>query len=89
MLVGYARVSSQDQNLELQQDALREAGCERIFTDKASGTTTSRPGLDRMLGELRDGDAFVVWKLDRVGRSVRHLVEFTEDLRDQGVEFGV
>jgi len=75
MLVGYARVSTPDQNLALQCDALQQAGCDRLFTDVASGVQTDRPGLVDALAFLRAGDSLVVWKLDRLGRSLKDLIE--------------
>ena len=87
MLIGYARVSKQEQNLSLQRDALKNTGCERIFTDKVTGATTSRSGLDKTIDVLRDGDTLVVWKLDRLGRSLSHLVEMVNQLKEQGVGF--
>jgi DNA invertase Pin-like site-specific DNA recombinase len=75
MLVGYARVSTADQNLDLQRDALRLAGVDRVFTDQASGRKDDRPGLAAALAALQAGDVLVVWKLDRLGRSLKHLVE--------------
>jgi DNA invertase Pin-like site-specific DNA recombinase len=87
MLIGYARVSTQDQNLELQQKALLDAGCEKIFDDKVSGSRSERPGLTQALGILRDGDTLVVWKLDRLGRSVKHLVDLVGELDELGVHF--
>jgi DNA invertase Pin-like site-specific DNA recombinase len=87
MLIGYARVSTQDQNLSLQQDALKKAGCQKIFSDKASGSSDTRPGLEKALEVLRAGDTLVVWKLDRLGRSLSHLVEFVNDLKDKRVGF--
>ena len=87
MLIGYARVSTEDQNLDLQQDALTHAGCERIFVDKASGVRTDRPGLGEALSHLRPGDSLVVWKLDRLGRSVRDLIEFVGALRQREINF--
>jgi DNA invertase Pin-like site-specific DNA recombinase len=87
MLIGYARVSTQDQNLELQRKALNDAGCEKIFDDKVSGSRSERPGLAQALGILRDGDTLVVWKLDRLGRSVKHLVDLVGELEGQGVNF--
>jgi DNA invertase Pin-like site-specific DNA recombinase len=75
MKVGYARVSTHDQNLSLQKDALKKAGCEKILHDKASGVKTERPGLQETLEYLRDGDSLVVWRLDRLGRSLQHLIE--------------
>ncbi len=70
MLIGYARVSTQEQNLDLQLEALTKAGCTKIFDDKISGSRTERPGLNKVLEILREGDTLVVWKLDRLGRSV-------------------
>ena len=80
MLVGYARVSTSDQNLDLQKDALNKAGCLKIFEDKISGNCAKRPGLDKALEMLREGDTLVVWKLDRLGRSVKGLVDLVSDL---------
>jgi DNA invertase Pin-like site-specific DNA recombinase len=85
MLLGYARVSTLDQRLDLQQDALRSAGCERIFTDTASGAKTARLGLTAALEEGRAGDILVVWKLDRLGRSLTHLVETVQTLAARGI----
>lgn len=87
MLIGYARVSTDDQNLDLQRDALEGAGCERIYQDKLSGSKTVRPGLDEALSQLRQGDVFVIWKLDRLGRSVKGLVDFVSELESRGVQF--
>ena len=75
MYVGYARVSTQDQTLDLQQDALEKIGCTKIFTDTASGAQRERPGLEKALSFLRPGDTLVVWRLDRLGRSLKHLLE--------------
>jgi DNA invertase Pin-like site-specific DNA recombinase len=80
MKIGYARVSTRDQNLDLRADALKQAGCERIYRDVASGSKTARPALDELLGQLRTGDVLVIWKLDRMGRSLAHLVELVGDL---------
>src|SRR5665213_4142394 len=85
--IGYTRVSTDDQNPELQTDALLAAGCQRVFTDHASGAKTSRPELERLLDHLRPGDVLVVWRLDRLGRSMRHLVGLIEDLADRDVGF--
>lgn len=87
MLVGYARVSTIDQNLDLQQDALKEVGCERIFTDIASGVQDSRQGLREALNYLRSEDTLVVWKLDRLGRSLKHLIETVNALADKSISF--
>ena len=87
MRIGYARVSTLDQNLDLQEDALKAAGCEKIYTDKSGGTRAERSGLGRALADLRAGDRLVVWKLDRLGRSLRHLIETVTALRDRGVGF--
>ncbi len=87
MLIGYARVSTSDQRLDLQQDALRGAGCERIFTDIVSGAKTERLGLTAALDACRAGDILVVWKLDRLGRSLAHLVATVEDLAGRSVGF--
>lgn len=87
-VIGYARVSTTDQNPELQQSALREAGAERIFTDHGvSGSTASRPELDKCLDHLREGDVLTVWKLDRLGRNTRHVLDVVEQLHARGVGF--
>ncbi len=85
VLVGYMRVSTADQNLALQRDALESAGCERLYEDTCSGAVTDRPGLARALDQLRAGDALVVWKLDRIGRSLGHVVELMAGLQAQGI----
>src|SRR3954447_13282721 len=87
MLIGYARVSTLDQTLALQQDALTAAGCEHIYTDTVSGSVTERPGLTQALSHLRAGDTLVVWRLDRLGRSLPHLIETVSALVRQGVGF--
>lgn len=87
MLIGYARVSILDQNLDLQLQALQAAGCGRVFDDRASGTVATRPGLANALDVMREGDVFVVWKLDRLGRNVGHLVGFVEALHHRGIQF--
>ncbi|WP_076259248.1 recombinase family protein [Intrasporangium flavum] len=86
-LVGYARVSTLEQDAALQRDALQAAGCQRIFTDKASGKLEHRPALDAMLEQLRPGDTVVVWRLDRLGRSLRHLIHTVQILESRGVAF--
>ena len=87
MLVGYARVSTPGQEFDLQRDALRLAGCERFYTDVASGTKAARPGLAEALEYLRAGDTLVVWRLDWLGRSLSHLIEVVSRLQDRGVGF--
>ena len=87
MRIGYARVSTHEQNLDLQLDALKKAGCERTYEDTASGTKEERPGLELALTALRPGDTLVVWKLDRLGRSIKHLIEVVNSLREQDVAF--
>lgn len=86
-LLGYARVSTLEQDEALQADALRAAGCGRVFVDKASGKLEHRPALDRLLEQLRPGDTLVVWRLDRLGRSLRHLIDLVQDLHTCGVAF--
>ena len=89
MLIGYARVSTNEQNLDLQRDALRKAGvsAKNIFTDKITGPKAERPGLEAALSHLRDGDTFVVWRLDRLGRSLNHLIETVTALKQQNIAF--
>jgi DNA invertase Pin-like site-specific DNA recombinase len=87
MLIGYARVSTEDQLLDLQLDALKNAGCERIFSDKISGSRSYRPGLEEALSHLRAGDVLVTWKLDRLGRTVKGLVDLIGELAGQGIQF--
>lgn len=87
MLIGYARVSTHDQNLDLQKDALANAGCEKVFIDVASGKSTDRSGLERAKELLREGDVFVVWRLDRLGRSLKHLIETLTEFEVRGVGF--
>lgn len=85
--LGYARVSTFDQHLDQQVTALTDAGCERLFTEKATGTRSDRPELSRLLEYAREGDVVVVWKLDRLGRSLRHLLDVVGDLQDRGIGF--
>ena len=87
MLIGYARVSTHDQTLALQQDALQQAGCSKIFTDTASGVKAERKGLDEALAYVRKGDTLVVWRLDRLGRSLPHLITTMTALEGQGIGF--
>jgi DNA invertase Pin-like site-specific DNA recombinase len=87
MLIGYARISTTDQTLALQHDALTTAGCEKTFTDTASGSRTDRPGLAEALNFARAGDTIVVWRLDRLGRSLAHLIETVGGLQERGVHF--
>jgi DNA invertase Pin-like site-specific DNA recombinase len=86
-LLGYARVSTTDQQPQLQVDALTAAGCYRVFVETASGARSDRPTLEQILDQLRPGDTLVVWKLDRLGRSLRHLVDTVTGLADRGVGF--
>jgi DNA invertase Pin-like site-specific DNA recombinase len=87
MRIGYARVSTDEQSHDLQLDALKKAGCKRVFTDKASAVKGDRPGLADAVSHLRSGDVLVTWKLDRLGRTVKELVEFVADRQEQGVQF--
>ena len=87
MKIGYARVSTDDQHLDLQIDALESAGCEKIFTDKTSGSKKSRPGLDAALEFARADDVLVIWRLDRLGRSLKDLIELVQLLESNGVQF--
>src|SRR5918992_168705 len=89
MLIGYARVSTNEQHLDLQRDALRNAGvsAKHLYTDKITGTKAKRPGLEAALSHLREGDTFVVWRLDRLGRSLKHLIETVTALQEQHIAF--
>lgn len=87
MRIGYGRVSTQDQNLDLQKDALVAAGCEKTFFDQISGTVAKRPGLEQAKEHLRKGDTFVVWRLDRLGRSLRDLIDWIHWFEGQGIAF--
>jgi DNA invertase Pin-like site-specific DNA recombinase len=87
MLIGYARVSTTDQTLNLQRDALEKIGCSKIFTDTASGATTERKGLEEALEYVREGDTLVVWRLDRLGRSLKHLIETITTLNNRKIGF--
>jgi DNA invertase Pin-like site-specific DNA recombinase len=87
MLIGYARVSTSDQTLDLQKDAMHQAGCDRIFTDTASGAKAERIGLDEALNYVRPGDTLVVWRLDRLGRSLNHLIETITGLNNRHIGF--
>jgi DNA invertase Pin-like site-specific DNA recombinase len=87
MKIGYARISTVEQNLNLQTDALERAGCEKIFTDTASGSINARKGLLDAVEFCRSGDALIVWKLDRLGRSLKHLIDTVNYLQEKGVEF--
>jgi DNA invertase Pin-like site-specific DNA recombinase len=87
MKLGYARVSTTEQDLSLQLDGLGDAGCEKIYEDRISGAKTDRPGLQEALAYLRKGDTLVVWRLDRLGRSLKHLIETVNDLEERGIGF--
>jgi DNA invertase Pin-like site-specific DNA recombinase len=87
MNIGYARVSTLDQNLDLQMQALRKAGCKKIFREKVSGASRERPEFQRMLDQLRNDDTVIVWKLDRLARSTRDLLETMETIRAAGARF--
>lgn len=86
VLIGYARVSTLEQNISLQLEALTSAGCERVYEDRLSGAKSDRPGLAKALDMAREGDTLVVWKLDRLGRSVQHLVGMVADLEKRGIQ---
>jgi len=86
MKIGYARVSTRDQNLEMQTEALQKAGCEKIFKETKSAVK-ERPEIESMLAHLREGDIVVVWKLDRLGRSLKHLIDLVSGFREKGIEF--
>ncbi len=87
MNIGYARVSTGEQNLDLQVDALKQADCKTILQEKMSGTISERPKLEEALNFMRDGDTLVVWRLDRLGRSLKHLIEIINHLHDRGLYF--
>ena len=87
MIIGYARVSTEDQNLDLQLDALKEAGCKKILQDKISGVKEDRDGLLQVMDIVRPGDTLVVWKLDRLGRSLQHLISVVDELKEKDVYF--
>ncbi|PSR56710.1 resolvase [Adhaeribacter arboris] len=87
MKIGYARVSTQDQKLELQLDALTNQGCELVFQEKKSGKNKERPELEKLLSQLRSGDTVVVWKLDRLGRSLRDLIDLVAEFQKRGIDF--
>lgn len=87
MKIGYARVSTQDQKLELQLDDLKSYGCETVYKEKISSKSKTRPQLEKMIDQLRKGDVVVVWKLDRLGRSLKDLIELVSSFREKGVEF--
>ncbi|MCI0922690.1 recombinase family protein [Sphingobacterium rhinopitheci] len=85
MKIGYARVSTKDQNLDLQIEALQKAGCEKIFEEKISGSTKNRPELDKMIEQFRSGDELYVWRLDRLGRSLKHIIDLVLSLSEKGI----
>lgn len=85
MKIGYARVSTKDQNLDLQIEALEKAGCEKIYQEKISGATKNRPELDKMIEQFREGDELFVWRLDRLGRSLKHIIDMVLSLNEKGI----
>lgn len=85
MKIGYARVSTKDQNLDLQIEALEKAGCEKIYQEKISGATKNRPELDKMIEQFREGDELYVWRLDRLGRSLKNIIDLVLSLSDKGI----
>lgn len=85
MKIGYARVSTKNQNLDLQIEALEKAGCEKIYQEKISGTTKNRPELDKMIEQFREGDELYVWRLDRLGRSLKNIIDLVLSLSDKGI----
>ncbi|MDA0911045.1 MAG: recombinase family protein [Proteobacteria bacterium] len=87
MKIGYARISTLEQNLDLQIDALKKAGCEKIITDEISGSVADRPGLEKLKAVLRKDDTLVVWRLDRLGRTLKHLIEWINELDEQNIGF--
>lgn len=87
MLIGYARISTHDQNLDLQKDALEKAGCERMYVEQISSGSSSRPELEKTMETLREGDTLVVWRLDRLGRSLKHLIELITKLEERKIGF--
>ena len=87
MVIGYARTSTQDQNQDLQIDALKKAGCEKMYSDKVSGTVSERPGLTKLKEQLRKGDILVVYRLDRLARSIKDLIDWVTYLEKEGVAF--
>src|SRR6266852_5674919 len=87
MLIGYARVSKTEKHLELQLDAINKAGCEQIYEDKITGSKIERKGLEEALSHLRKGDTLVVWRLDRLGRSLKHLIDILKGFHEKGIEF--
>lgn len=86
MKIGYARVSTFEQSLDLQIDDLKNEGCDHIFTDKISGSKSDRPGLNKMLEMLRTGDTVIVWRFDRLGRNLKHLLILVDDFKQKGVQ---
>ena len=87
MLIGYARVSTPEQALSLQEDALKQAGCKKIYSEIASGAKNERIELQNAIDQCREGDTLVVWKLDRLGRSIRHLIDTVNHLKEKGIDF--